>query len=485
MSHFRGSALLAGLVAISSVLALGGTAAAAPTVSPTVSAVAKPAAVSAPAAKTAAARSGRPPSNYAMKPGNYFSYPNRTPVWQVNIRNRVLAMVNSTWGYYTTTSTDPVTNKTTTTWHRGRIRMTTWSFDDTGMRTALVRAAQRGVQVQVIGAQQVNQKLHRKEWNSLRKALNSPWARSKGNVVRQCRGSCRGSGGTPHSKFFLFDDVASGHYRNVVVQTSMNLTKFAQTGQWNQATTMWNKTVFDQFMTIFNESARNRNLGNSAYRRYTIPGVVSSIFYPGGGLRRDPVLQALSQVQCTGAGSGGVNGRTRIRVIQYAIYETRGNAIAKRLRQLWNAGCNVGVIYSVTSRPVLAILRSHSGRGPVPMRQSVIKNGAGDVVKYNHSKWVAISGNYGGSPSTWTVVNGSSNWSNFAYGCDEQMQQIYGAGWVSPYFSTWDYTWRQKSSRPPMAGGNASGAREAAALRAIPEQPTFGRGIYKYMTAGG
>jgi len=332
MSKFRGSALLIGLLMVVSLFAPVGSAAAVPAVS----AVAR------------AAASGTPPSNYAMRPGNYFSYPNKAYANKVNIRNRVLAMVNSTWGYYSTTSTDPVTSETTTTWHRGSIRMTTWSFDDLAMRNALVRAAQRGVLVQIIGAQDVNQKLHRKTWNSLRNVLNAPAYRARGDVVRQCRGSCRGSGGTPHSKYFLFDDVASGHYRNIVVQTSMNLTQFAMDGQWNQATTMWSKPVYDEFLTIFNESAHNRNLGNSAYRRYTIPNV-ASIFFPGGGLNRDPVLQALSQVHCTGAQSGGVRGRTRIRVIQYAIYETRGNAIAKRLRQLWNAGCNVGIIYSVTS----------------------------------------------------------------------------------------------------------------------------------------
>ncbi len=414
-----------------------------------------------------------------MKPGSYFSYPNKTKLDRVNIRNRVLGMVNSTWGWYTAKGADGKTS-----WYRGRIRMTTWSFDDAGMRKALIRAAQRGVEVQVIGAAAVNRKLHRKAWNALRKGLNSKVARSTGNVARQCRGSCRGSGGTPHSKYFLFDDVASGHYRHIVVQTSMNLTQFAMSGQWNQAMVMWNGTVYNQFMGIFNESARNRNLGAGAYRRYTIPNVYS-IFYPGGGLNRDPVLQMLNHVHCTGATSGGANGRTRVRVIQYAIYETRGNAIAKKLRQLWNAGCDVGIIYSVTSRPVLQILRSGSGRGPVPMRQSVIKNGAGDVVKYNHSKWVAVSGGYGGSNSTWMVLNGSANWSNFAYACDEQMQQVNGRGWVAPYFSTFDTTWRQKTSRPPTAGGKPSGARLARELAAVPEQPTFGRGIYKHLTAGG
>ena len=39
--------------------------------------------------------------------------------------------------------------------------------------------------------------------------------------------------------------------------------------------------------------------------------------------------------------------RTQIRIIQYAIYDTRGTWIAKRLQRLWNAGCNIKIIYSV------------------------------------------------------------------------------------------------------------------------------------------
>ena len=64
------------------------------------------------------------------------------------------------------------------------------------------------------------------------------------------------------------------------------------------------------------------------------------------------------------------------------------------------------------------------------MRQSVIKNRKGEIVKYNHSKWLAISGNYGGSPGRWTALSGSANWSNLAFTSDEQMQQLYGYGWT-------------------------------------------------------
>ena len=153
------------------------------------------------------------------------------------------------------------------------------------------------------------------------------------------------------------------------------------------------------------------------------------------------------------------------------------------------------IIYSVTSRPVLKILRCRSGRGAVPMKQSVIKNRRGEIVKYNHSKWLAISGVYGASSGNWTVHAGSANWSDLAYRSDEQMQQFFGFSRTKGFFSNFDKTWSQGTSKPPRFGRMAAGTRTAGARRKrsveeealedVPVEPTFGKGIYKYMLEGG
>ena len=68
-------------------------------------------------------------------------------------------------------------------------------------------------------------------------------------------------------------------------------------------------------------------------------------------------MQALSGVRCRYAKPGSTRkGRTKIRIVQYAMHGTRGIWIAKRLRKLRNAGCNIAIIYSVASRPVRDIL---------------------------------------------------------------------------------------------------------------------------------
>jgi hypothetical protein len=200
----------------------------------------------------------------------------------------------------------------------------------------------------------------------------------------------------------------------------------------------------------------------------------------------DPVMQNLGPVGCTGATSGNARGRTVIRIIQYAIYGDRGAWIAKRLRSLWQAGCDVRIIYSVSSRPVLSILRARSGRGPVPMRQSVIKDPWGNIIKYNHSKWMTITGRWGSSPGAYVTFNGSANWANMAFGDDEQMQRILQRDTALRHLRAFAKTWRQQTSRPPASGRVASFGRSAPVLTAdlpddIPEQPVFGRGVYRHL----
>ena len=126
--------------------------------------------------------------------------------------------------------------------------------------------------------------------------------------------------------------------------------------------------MHSSFDTVFREARLDRP-ASGTYRRYTNGGIQSIFFPRPGTAARRPIMQALTD----GALPRRHVWRGRepaypIRVIQYAVYGDRGVWIAKRLRSLWNAGCNVRIIYSVSSRPVLSILRSKSGRGPVPMR---------------------------------------------------------------------------------------------------------------------
>jgi hypothetical protein len=438
------------------------------------------------ASSAVAARAvGQPPMAYAPASGSYFAYPNAGKKSKTAIRNRVLFSIRGTWG-------GPRTSIGTPFPANGKIRIATWTFDDWAIARALVAARARGVSVQVVAAKAANK--DKKPWKWLKKRFGSrlnrpghPGSADTVSFARECRGSCRGPGGTAHAKYFLFDQIGRTKQRYVTFQTSMNLTRFGYTGQWNQATVVKGKSVFDDYLGVFKQARLARRTANP-YQAHAFGSAVVDYFFPRPGAKRpqDPVIQNLAGVGCTGAGYGGTpNHRTRIRVIQYAMYGDRGVWIAKRLRQLWNAGCDVRLIYSVITRPVLQILRSHAGRGAIPLRQSVTKKADGEINHYNHSKWMSITGRWNGRSSAWVVFNGSANWSLAAFANDEQMQRLRGVRLVKPYLGAFNRTWKQKTSkRPPNARFTAAG--RALPIPGVPETtPDWGHGIYRNLDPNG
>ena len=424
---------------------------------------------------------GVPKRSYVVPPDTYFSFPNRSAAESLAIRNRVLATVQSTWGGRRNSLGVPLPGS-------GTIRMASWSFDDWPMARALVAAKNRGVSVQIMAAQDANG--DHGSWHYLRSKLGSslykpghPETREVSSFARQCRGSCRGHGGTPHAKYFLFSNVGPRHLRTVVIQSSMNLTEFAYLNQWNHAQVMWSPAVYRDFLGIFRQARLGRP-ARSPYHVYETGNVVDFFFpRPGAKAAQDPVMQTLGKVSCTGATAAGTSGgRTKIRIAQYAVYGERGTWIAKRLRALWNQGCDIAVIYSLSSRPVLSILRNKSGRGPIPMRQSVVKDVYGTIVKYNHSKWMTITGSWGGRRDSAITFSGSANWANLALGSDEQMQRIASGRIAAAYNAAFAKTWAQRSSVLPTFDRVYAGGRMLPAPDVPEDEPAFGQGALRYLT---
>jgi phosphatidylserine/phosphatidylglycerophosphate/cardiolipin synthase-like enzyme len=427
---------------------------------------------------------GQPPRNYVMGLGSVFSFPNRGQAEQRAIRTRVLFTVGSVWG----AAKDPATKVPVA--GGGTIRIATWSFDDWPMARALVAAKKRGVSVQLVAAAGKNK--YSAPWRYVRKNLGArlypagrPDLAERSSFARICRGSCRGPGGTAHAKYFLFDNVGAAHARYVAVNTSMNLTTFAYENQWNHATTWHDPRVWSDFLTVFRQASAQVKGG---FHAAWLGGGISDYFfpYPSMPVAQDPVVKWLAPVVCAGATRGASPyGYTRIRIIQYATYGDRGVYLAKRLRQLWNQGCDIKMIYSVASRPVLKILRARYGRGPVPMRQSVVTNSRNEILKYNHSKWMAITGHWGTETGKYVVLTGSANWADLATTSDEQVQAIQAVTWTVPFIAAFDKTWNQKSSR--RAGGSAHlvGGRVFGPdplLRHAPAgDPQFGTGLLRHL----
>ena len=167
------------------------------------------------------------------------------------------------------------------------------------------------------------------------------------------------------------------------------------------------------------------------------------------------------------------------------MYGDRGVWIAKRLAPVERRAATSRSSTRVSSRPVLGILRSRVGSRPDPAAAVRDPQRCGEIVKYNHSKWMTITGHWGTSRRA-RGLPGPANWGNLAFSSDEQMQQIRSYQHTRAFLAAFTRTWKQRTSRHPGSsrvysfGRMLPGATDSAG-ELIPEEPVFGEGIYKYL----
>jgi PLD-like domain len=321
-----------------------------------------------------------------------------------------------------------------------KIRIASWNFRSHAIARALIRAHQRGVSVRVImdygnwnpdipNAPARRTFLALKRGDKRRPADMTSW-------LRRCRGACRGHHGIAHVKFYLFDKVQKTD--DVVMFGSANATELAATIQWNDIFTLTgNAAEYDEFSQIFDQMKRDKAVAQG-YKHFQ-HGKVGLEFYPytGSGTEGDPVLSVLNKVRCTGAGRGtGINGHTKVRIAQTATYGARGLALAHRLAQMKNRGCNIRIVYAMFGRQALEVLRA----AHVPMTHLAYDadcNGIYD--KYVHMKSMTISGVYGTNKRARYTWNGSANWTPVSLASDEVVGTLQ-LGHPTRQYSNWiDY----------------------------------------------
>lgn len=333
----------------------------------------------------------------------------------------------------------------------GQIRILTWSFGSGAYRKALTAARNRGVSVQIIMSSSKNGGLN--DYGKLFKIFGGQRYKKSdahGSWIYRCARSCRGAGGTMHSKVFMFSQ--SHQTRWIVMSGSGNLTDFAAKGQWNQQFTYTNdKNVYDTMQKVFAQYKLDRRRWPRLLQ-LDFPTSTPKTTYWFTPLNAhkpqyDFMHQALSQVSCTGATQNG--GRTKIRIAMYVWRDDRGDWMARKVRQLWNAGCDVRIIYAIMGNRNKAILYSPKGRGRIPMRQTIQVDEDHRPVWYLHQKYVAISGKVGANPNAWDVYQGSFNFSDLGMRSDENMQKISGWSYWYPYNNDFNAVWKQPQTRAP------------------------------------
>ncbi|KQW48463.1 hypothetical protein ASC77_06805 [Nocardioides sp. Root1257] len=355
------------------------------------------------------------------------------------------------------------------------IKIMTWNFQSPQAATALVNAQKRGVVIRLLmDATNNDEDTPNPSFRRLRADLAAGNAGKKKprnrSVAKTCTGSCRGTSGSAHSKFFLFGKT--GGSRQVLMQGSANLTVAAAYNQWNEIFTfVGRKDIFRYATGVFDQMWRDQ----PAKEPYTTfargPYGLTFSPYAGKGFKSDPVQDALDQVRCRGAvKAGNKRGRTIVRSAPDVIRGKRGMVAAKRLKRLWDSGCDVRLVYTVMGVAVRKVLRGSGGRGAVPMRHLVQDfDGDGDFDNYFHIKVLTINGVVGKNRSTYLTFNGSSNTSDLATHSDENIGTLHSRSYLLRYQDHIDYWF----DNPPPDGkydgeGTDTGGGGAAGRLAPP-----------------
>lgn len=348
-----------------------------------------------------------------------------------------------------------------------KIRIITWNLVSSRFVKTLIRAHDRGVSVRLLmskrkatsqsrGGSYYTLKRNLRQGNKRRSAAMKSWARG-------CSSSCRGRSGIAHSKLFLFSKA--GRARNVVMSTSANATEVAVYRQWNDMYTLvGNRKIYSGFYDVFKEATKDRPVRRQ-YRTFAGKSVTGYV-YPARGpaAKGDRVKKELRRISCRGARGGtGINGRTRIRIGQDAIINSRGIEIAKILRHKYQSGCNIKIVYALMGKEVRRIL-THTSRGKVPMRQ-IVQDWDEDGVydRYLHAKVMTVSGVYRKDHSALVAWQGSENWSNVATVSDEQGFKVRRSGAERAYTRWVEWLFRNPPQRTPGSTSRAQTLRTARA----------------------
>ena len=334
------------------------------------------------------------------------------------------------------------------------IQMAVYSFDRADLADALRKAHKRGVRVQIV----VNRAVISGVSRSLQKRLGrNP---NRGSFLVACRGACRkkGAGGNMHVKVLAFSQT--GAARNVVISSSGNMTSKAIYRQWNDSYTVSGDAgLYGTWQKLFRQMALQRRVGprrltyTSSDRRFSAwferslasagnrPVATTSLARYRASA--DPVVNRIKRVSCRAPAGYGKHGRTVIRIAAYAMFETRGLALAKTLVRKKRQGCDIAIIISVPGRTTYkklqrAGIKLRSADWLFAERVAEKEDGISGWGPrfYSHHKMMMVNGLYAGRPAR-TVWTGSENWSAISFANEEVVFTINSTSVYRAYLKRW------------------------------------------------
>lgn len=321
---------------------------------------------------------------------------------------------------------------------RSVIRIAVYSFDRINVADALIAAKRRGVYVQML----VNNHQRTRAMRRLGNVLGTDRWRS--SFIYECQYGCRTDRENLHAKYFLFRHTGSTRW--VSMFGSYNLTGNAAINQWNDLWTIRGKEeVYRKLSDLFAEMRRDQHLAEPYRVDRVDPQYLWQVFpFRNFSATNDPVMSALDRIRCRGATIN--HGKTKVWLNMAVIDDYRGDYLARKVRRLYAAGCDVKVIYGVATKRIREIFASRTQRGYVPVHVSGYDtdyNGTMDL--YGHEKTFTVSGNFGGIRNANMAFTSSGNWSTSGILGDELFFRIRGRGAMRAYKNHFRYMWKNGS----------------------------------------
>ncbi|MFT4289071.1 phospholipase D-like domain-containing protein [Nocardioides sp.] len=351
---------------------------------------------------------------------------------------------------------------------KSTIKIASYSLDRGDVLRALGRAHHRGVRVQVV----VNRAVMSSGTRALQRILGAN--PNKKSFVIACAGKCRkaGSGGNMHAKVYAFSRSGGAQY--LMIAQSGNLTSKAVYRQWNDSYAVANdKGLWDTWSLMFDQMAHQKKTTktrltytvwsgqyswwferslNSLTRQLEVTADLISARYKTG---LDPVARRLKQIGCQAEDGYGKNGHTVVRIAAYAMFQVRGDALARIIARKKRAGCNIKVIMSVPGTHTYKIMTGagipvRSGDWMYAVRNPLTEDGlyGWGPLFYTHQKFMTLDGTWKGK-STKTVWTGSENWSAISFANEEVVLTIHDdLDTYQKYFKHWNNLWNGKATHP-------------------------------------
>ncbi|MFI9584089.1 phosphatidylserine/phosphatidylglycerophosphate/cardiolipin synthase family protein [Streptomyces sp. NPDC052236] len=302
------------------------------------------------------------------------------------------------------------------------IAVSMYTFSDATVSRALVAAKQRGVSVRVI-LDHSTLRTNGNEYATLSSGLGTD--RAKTSWVYACpdgRG-CVGTrtlpgddGAINHNKLFLFSRTRGAD--NVVVQTSANMTGYQRTELFNNAVTIADAGLYGIYQAYFADLLKHgTSAGLSHYYRTPSSGRYQAYFFPRRESRgttfnndaaTDTVKLILDKVGCAPRGEA-----TEVRMAASLFYRKE---VADKLVSLASAGCSVLLAHdanpgTVDVGPTMGTVVEGIVAGKLTKRVGCWENSPSGVKIGLHSKYLTVSGTYGGVRGRKLVWTGSHNFS--------------------------------------------------------------------------